>query len=491
MNEKSNFNQAFWYGVGQLGSFLIAFVTAPILSRYFDKVEYGTYSQILYVYGSLQTLFTMGLPSVFAYFIPRLKIGQQKMLINRLTLIFLLLGGAFSLALFFSADIIADLLNNPELSIGIRLFSPFPLFTLPTMGVEGIYSAIRKAKSIAIYHIFSKTMMFLCIVVPVIIWNTGYREAVIGWGISSFVTFLVAMYMKNKPYHRIQMEKIPNMYHDILAYTLPLTGAFIAGFFLNSADQFFVSHYYGTQTFAEFSNGCISIPIVGIVATSVKNVILPLFSKADATNTLDNAVLTYNNSVKRTATIIIPILLFCLFFATDLVVAFFGSKYAISGNYLRIYIIRDFFHIFPYFAILMALGYSRFYMNIHIIGAFVIWGLDFLIVKFCNSLYPIILVSSLFQVGCRISTFIYVFHKTKISFFSKDIQKHICKLMMHGGVCLVVLLFVRNMDWVRYNVFVVLAVFGILYCITILLTSRFVNINYLESVQSLIKSKKK
>ena len=145
MKEKSNFNQAMWLGIGQLCTFAIAFITAPILSRYFDKVEYGTYRQILYVYISLQSLFTMGLPNVFAYFIPRLNVGQQKILINRLTLIFLVLGGLFSLVLFLSAEMIGELLNNPELSVGIRLFSLFPLFTLPAMGVEGIYTAIRRA----------------------------------------------------------------------------------------------------------------------------------------------------------------------------------------------------------------------------------------------------------------------------------------------------------------------------------------------------------
>ena len=106
-NKSSNFNQALWLGIGSLCTFLIAFLTAPILVRYFDKNEYGTYRQILYVYSSLQALFTMGLPSVFAYFIPRLNTGQQKLLINRLTLMFLGLGAIFSLALFFGADLIA------------------------------------------------------------------------------------------------------------------------------------------------------------------------------------------------------------------------------------------------------------------------------------------------------------------------------------------------------------------------------------------------
>ncbi len=162
-NKNSNFNQALWLGIGQLCTFAIAFFTAPILARYFDKVEYGTYKQILYVYTSLQSLFIMGLPSVFAYFIPRIKTEQQKALINRLTLYFLLIGLCFSVVLYLCSDWIGELLNNPELGVGLKLFSPFPLFTLPAMGVEGIYgieenkkhrflSCVYKDFDVPVYH---------------------------------------------------------------------------------------------------------------------------------------------------------------------------------------------------------------------------------------------------------------------------------------------------------------------------------------------------
>lgn len=38
-NKSSNFNQALWLGIGSLCTFLIAFLTAPILVRYFDKMN--------------------------------------------------------------------------------------------------------------------------------------------------------------------------------------------------------------------------------------------------------------------------------------------------------------------------------------------------------------------------------------------------------------------------------------------------------------------
>lgn len=489
-NNTNNFNQAMWLGIGQLCTFAIAFLTAPIMARYFDKVEYATYKQILYVYTSLQSLFMMGLPNVFAYFIPRISEGQQKAFINRLTVYFLIIGAVFSVSLFFSADLIGRLLKNPELAIGLKIFSPFPLFTLPAMGIEGIYTAIRKAKYVAFYNILTKILMFLCIILPVIVWHTGYKEAIIGWGIASFITFLISMYMKNRPYRNVESECIPNVNKRIFSYSLPLTGAFIAGFFVNSADQFFVSRYFGPQIYADFVNGCFSIPIVGMVSGSIKGVLLPLFSKADKEGNIDSAVSSYISAVKNSATIIVPMLLFCLFFSSDVVVALFGEKYIDSDSYLRIYILRDFVSIFPYFAILMALGFSRIYMNMHIVGAFIIVGLDFIIVYLGAPSQCLMLVSTMFYISCSIVAFVYVYRRKQIKLFTHELRIYLFKMFVHC-VFILTILSISTIFLSTINVFLELIIYAIVYYILIISTGGTIGINYLYSLERLIKSREK
>lgn len=483
-NNKSNFNQALWLGIGQLCTFAIAFLTAPILARYFNKVEYATYRQILYVFSCLQALFTMGLPNVFVYFIPRLNERQQKAFINRMTLYFIIIGAGLSVTIYCAADIIADLLNNKELSIGLKIFSPFPLFTLPAIGVEGIYTAIRKTKWVAFYNIFSKALMFLCIVLPVVIWNTGYKEAIIGWGVASFITFVLAMYMKNLPYKGIDAEAIPNIDHQIFSYALPLTGAFIAGFFVNSADQFFVSRYYGPKIFADFAVGCISIPIVGMVAGSVKGVLLPLFSKADKNGSLNEVVLIYENAVFQTAIIIIPILLFCIVFADDVIVALYGSMYNNSGNYMRFHIIRDLMEILPYFVLLMAFGFSKMYMYIHIIGGVTIWLFDYVIVSIGAGPIWIVCISSIFFVFARIVTFLVVYRHKNISFFSSSLRNFLIKLIAHCGVVLLAL-YVSFIYIPIDNIFFKLACIGICYSVAIIFSGKYISLDYLSAIKRL------
>src|SRR5690606_16120097 len=136
----SNTVQTFWVFLGSLSAFAFAIVSSMVLSRYFDKHDYGTYKQVMYVYGSLVVVFTLGLPRAFSYFLPRIIKGQAKDLISKINAVLLGLGISMSLFLFLGAELISAFLNNSDLTIPLRYFSLVPFFMLPTLGLEGILS---------------------------------------------------------------------------------------------------------------------------------------------------------------------------------------------------------------------------------------------------------------------------------------------------------------------------------------------------------------
>lgn len=475
----SNTQQVLWLVIGQFFTFAISFLTAPILARYFDKGDYGTYRQILYVYTSLNALFTMGLPNVFLYFIPRLDIRQQKMLVQRMTMLFFFIGVVFSVTLYTASGLIADLLNNSELDVGLRIFSVFPMFTLPAIGIEGIYTSIKRTKEVAIYQVLSRSFMFFCIVLPVIIWRTGYREAIIGWGVASFLTFLVAIHMKKKPYRGVKSKRIPNMYKKIYSCVMPLMGASIAIFFVQAADSFYVSRYYGTQTFAELSNGYFSVPIVTILVGSLNSVLLPLMSGADASNKIQSALQSYTNAVKKTAVIVIPLLMFCFFFADDIMVALFGRKYEMSASYFRVYMLRDLANIFPFFIILMAFGFQKIYMRIFIAGAVFIWTADYVLVNIVKDSIFITFVGTVFSIMSVIVGQIYIYRKKRINFVPRYVLSYVVKILIHSFIVLLLISAVRYLIFPTENVFVSVIAFIILFYALLIPSGRFVKIDYM------------
>ena len=111
----SNTGQAFWLVLGSLSTMAISIVSAMVLSRYFEKAEYGTYRQILFVYNSFLVVFSAGLPKVFAYFLPRIDKSEGKELVNRITKLLFFLGLLFGGFLYLTSGWISIALNNPAL----------------------------------------------------------------------------------------------------------------------------------------------------------------------------------------------------------------------------------------------------------------------------------------------------------------------------------------------------------------------------------------
>ncbi len=487
--KSSNFQQALWLGIGQFCTFAMTFVSAAILSRFLDKTEYGTYKQILYIYSTLVTLFLMGLPSAFSYFIPRLERGEQKAFINSLNRILVIIGAIISILLFVFSDLIARILENPELATGLKIAAPFPLLTLPCIGVEGIYTALRETKKLAVYHVVTKIFTLSCIITPVIIFGSNYKYAIYGWGMASFLIFLTAMYMKNKPYTKTEAIKVPNMYREIFTYSTPLLGAFIGGSLISMADQFFISRYYGTSVFADYSNGCLNIPFVIMVTTSIKNVLLPLFSKANADNNIESLLQTYNNAVNKSIVLLVPFITFCFIFSKDIMVFIYGEEYATSSIFFKCFIIRELVDILPYFSVLMALGMSRTYMNIHICGAIYMWLTGWMITSSNLPPYIIVVAGSLLQFGIRGYAFISIYRKHHIPLVNKEITKKMAIVIINCLLCGYLSFIISNLIPGNKVACINLILSGIIYYILLIPSGKIIRINYIESILQVIKKK--
>ena len=137
-NKKSNTIQAFWIALGQLIAVCLTIGSTMVLTRYMDKFNYGTYKQIFYVYTTLLSVFTLGLPKSYGYFLSRISKEEGKDFVNVMTKILVLSGLVFSILLFFCSPIIANILKNEELKTALRIFSPVPVFLMPTLGLEAI-----------------------------------------------------------------------------------------------------------------------------------------------------------------------------------------------------------------------------------------------------------------------------------------------------------------------------------------------------------------
>lgn len=478
-----------WVAMGSLSSFALAIVSAAILSRYFSKADYGTYRQILYVYSTLLLIFTAGLPTVFSYFLPRYSMEQGKEIVWKITRVLFLLGMLFSVFLFAFSEIIAGLLNNQELGSGLRLFSPIPMLLLPTLGIEGIFSTYKKTFFIAVFNTLSRLLMLLFIVLPVIIFKGTYVYAIYGWLVVSVLTLAMAYIFKGIPFRGIKAEKAELTYREIFGYSLPLVAASLWGIAIRSADQFFISRYFGTEVFAEFSNGFIDIPFVGMITGATATVLLPLFSKIVHDNDpskLSEILSLWRNTLVKSAIIIYPIVVFIAFSAKPLVILLFSETYENSAVYFQIAMVLNLFNIIVFAPLLYAMGETRFYSNLHMWFAFVAWGGGYLVVLLFNSPVAIAAFSVLMAVLKVIISLKRAASLLKVTLLQMVPLKNFMILLMHSVMCILLVrmaifysgLHLGNLSGVITS----LVAFSLL----LLVTARFFRIDYLSVVRPLL-----
>lgn len=386
MSETNNTKQAAWVAIGSLFSFAVGIISPMILSRYFTIGDYGTYKQVMYVYTTLLSVFTLGLPKAYAYFLPKHPYEESKAIINKITILFLILGGVFSLALFLGAEPIARFLGNPDLTTALRVFSPVPLFLLPTMGLEGIFATYKKTQFLALYTIITKIITILFTVLPVIIFKGNYIYALIGFNIASILTCITALILRAQPVKNYPAHQTELSYREILKFSVPLLFASIWGMLYTSVNQFFVSRYFGKEAFAIFSNGFTELPFIGMVIGSISTVLLPVFSRMEKGDGLSGDMVTiWNSAMLKSAKILFPISVFCIFMARLVMICLYGGQYDDSTVYFQIKSLYGLFYIVPFAPLLIAMGRTKEYSNVTMYFALILIALEFLCVKLLDS----------------------------------------------------------------------------------------------------------
>ncbi len=465
--------------MGSLSSFALAIVSGAILSRYFDKIEYGTYRQILFVYTTLLVVFTAGLPRVFAYFLPRYSIAQGKDIVWKISKVLFLAGAAFSIFLFSFSGLIATLLKNPELAIGLKYFSPIPMFLAPTLGIEGIFSTYKKTIYIAIFNVLTRILMLLFIVLPVILFKGTYLYAIYGWIIVSVISFLLALYFKGIPFKGFKTEKATLSFREVFSYSLPIVSASIAGIAIKAADQFYISRYFGTEVFAEFSNGFIELPFVAMITSATSVVLMPQFSILIHEKTDVNRVAElWQSTLLKSALIIYPLVIYFIFFAKEVVIFLYTSAYSNSTSYFQIAMGLNFFNIIIFAPLLFSLGKTQFYSRVFIIMAIFVWSFEYLIVLLTNSPIAIALFSVARSIITVLIFLMYASKLIKVSFYQLFPIKKLFMLILHSSLVLGIISFFFKYSFINLEILPKLIFSFTAYSILLILTSKIFKIDY-------------
>ncbi len=491
-NKSSNTVQAFWVALGSVISYTFILLTSMILSRYFAKGDYGTYKQVMYVYNTLLVVFTLGLPRAYSYFLPRLPLSEVKDTINKITYLFFLLGILFSVLLYSGSSSIALFLKNPDLDYAIKLFSLVPLFMLPTMGVDGILATFKKSRYIAIYKGLSSFFQLVCVSIPVIFFNGTYETAIAGFTISSLLICIVALYLKSMPVRKEKKLESSVKYKDIFSFSVPLLFASLWGILMNSADQFFISSYFGKEVFAEFSNGWIDLPFVSMIVGATSIVLLPVFSKIINENQSAYQQIRpiWTSVFEKTVKLVYPFIIYSIVFSEVIMVVLYGERYADSGIFFRFKLFINLFNLIAFAPLMLAMGATKYYAKVIAFWAIITIVLEYIFVNIFDSPIIIAIISVICHLGVVLFLLLYIANYLKTSIKNLLPIKLMLTIIFSSLPVLLILYYSLVVVMSVSNLLVLIISLSI-YMVVLYLTSKKLNIDYSSIAKPLFKRIKK
>ena len=312
---------------GRIAGFVAAFVTPLILVRLFDLETFGTYKQWFLLYITLLTMTQIGMSESLLYFLPRAD-GEAGRYVMNSVLFLTGVGAAAAVVLVLNAGAIARWMSNPALEPLIPLLAVYLLLMQASIGLETVMTARSAYRSAAVAYAVTDLTRALFLIVPVLL-APSLRSLLQG-----AVAFAVLRFVYTAHYFwrtfGASFRPDARCFARQLAYALPFGLAVVASIAQENFHQYAVSGLFDAATFALYSVGCLQIPVVDLVATTVCNVMMVGMTTAIHDGRESQVMDLWHDTVRKLAIVFFPLGALLLVVARDLIVMLFTDTYAAS-----------------------------------------------------------------------------------------------------------------------------------------------------------------
>ena len=451
-------------GILASGTFMttcVRLISAVILSRVLSMYDYATYRQTLLAYAFISPLLMLGLPQALYYFLPGENKRPRSLLMENLLLLSFM-AGLFTLFLLFGGNrLLAWRFSNPNIARTLLILAPYPLFMLPASGLSACLIARNRVKQVAIFNVLSRLFMLAMVLIV---------GTVIGAGI---VLFPALKFMFAACNVGSLLPSINGMWSQ-LQYAVPLGLAAIIGTISKLLDKMIVSSMCSPEQSAVYINGAIEIPLIGVLTGSVMAIIIPDLVKMHKAAQYKELRVLWHRAMVKCSLLILPIMVFLLVMAPEVIRVLFSDRYAESVQPFRVYLLALPVRITQFGAIFMATRRNKLIVYRAITGLIL------------NLFLSIILIRFLGYIGAAISTVSIVYLWAlpyNVVFISRILKMNIRDILPFGiltkiiiisitsGVVLLLAPFVRPLGDI-----LTLAILGLCYAVVILFFFAFYNL---------------
>jgi O-antigen/teichoic acid export membrane protein len=235
------------------------------------------------------------------------------------------------------------------LSITLTIFEPLML----TAG---------RVKEYSIVELMFNVMFFFSVAIPVFL--DKEMTEIIWWlagqyFIQSIVVLFFALSIAFK-YRKENKEGEETSVRDQISYTLPIGVSSVVLEMSRYVDKMVVSNQSSAAEYALYVRGAMEIPVIGIIANTLDNLLMPQFVKAYKEHNLAGIITSWHRTIRLMAMFIYPSCLFLILSAGLLIPAIFSDKYVGSVIIFQIYTVSLLSRISTFDVIMRAIGQTKY-----------------------------------------------------------------------------------------------------------------------------------
>ena len=351
--------------LGRSVGFAAAFLIPVVLTRVLDVPTFGTYKQLLLVYGVLFLVGQAGLSESLYYFVPQAPERAGRYAANAVLALGLAGAAAAAIAIGLRGAI-AAWLNNAGLAPDLPLLAAFAALALLSAPLETVLVARHRYRGAAATYALSDVLRAALMTAPALLF--GRLEAVL-WGAVLFMAVRsIAMLVLLRAEFGSGFRPDAGLLRAQLGYALPFAAAVTIEAAQAGLHQAVVSWRTSAALFAVYSVGCLQVPFVDLVAGPAGNVMMVGMSDRLASG--DRAALAalagqWRSTVTRLAAFFVPLVALLLVVARDLILSLFPPAYAASAPVFRVWSLSILLAALPTDGVLRVFARTRLLLGVN------------------------------------------------------------------------------------------------------------------------------
>jgi O-antigen/teichoic acid export membrane protein len=336
-DHKEAFKKAIFLSGARVFGVIFSIVIPMYLGRKLSVETYGTYKQIMLFFWFSNVALNLGLDDS-AFFLHR-KNPREFSLYSFNALIFNLLVTTLIAGIFTVFNVeVAALVGNPNLAEYLPLLGILTVLTVSSMQLEGlVYIGLNRFNERLYIEMSTEFLKSAFVVCGFYFFNSITAVLVLFCSLM-FIRLLAVAVLIVQGRNKEHLSFVQGMSHLSfqIRYGVPLGFSRIIQNLLN-IENYFISKFFSLKEFTFYSVGCFENPLVNAARSSMFELVNIDLVDATKHGLYDKAVEAWRRMTRKLFLIVVPFVVYMMFFAHEIIVFIFSDKYLNSVPYFVVF----------------------------------------------------------------------------------------------------------------------------------------------------------